>query len=315
MGHAAEDILVDCLTFPIATGQEDSRRDALETIEAIREVKRRYPDVQTTLGISNVSFGLNPAARVVLNCVFLNECVNAGLDSAIVHASKILPMDRIPDEQRQVALDLIYDRRREGYDPLQRFMELFADADAASMTAGKAAELAALPLWERLKRRIIDGERKGLEDDLDEALTQRPALEIINDVLLDGMKTVGDLFGSGQMQLPFVLQSAEVMKSAVAYLEPHMERVEGVSKGRIVLATVKGDVHDIGKNLVDIILSNNGYEVINLGIKQPISAIIQAAEEKQADVIGMSGLLVKSTVVMKENLEELNARSWRPSTR
>jgi len=307
-GMRPEDILVDCLTFPIATGQEDSRRDALETIEAIREVKRRYPDVQTTLGISNVSFGLNPAARVVLNSVFLNECVNAGLDSAIVHASKILPMNRIPDEQRQVALDLIYDRRREGYDPLQRFMELFADADAASMTAGKAAELAALPLWERLKRRIIDGERKGLEDDLDEALTQRPALEIINDVLLDGMKTVGDLFGSGQMQLPFVLQSAEVMKSAVAYLEPHMERVEGVSKGRIVLATVKGDVHDIGKNLVDIILSNNGYEVINLGIKQPISAIIQAAEEKQADVIGMSGLLVKSTVVMKENLEELNAR-------
>src|SRR5690606_6122682 len=280
----------------------------LETIEAIREVKRRYPDVQTTLGISNVSFGLNPAARVVLNSVFLNECVNAGLDSAIVHASKILPMNRIPDEQRQVALDLIYDRRREGYDPLQRFMELFADADAASMTAGKAAELAALPLWERLKRRIIDGERKGLEDDLDEALTQRPALEIINDVLLDGMKTVGDLFGSGQMQLPFVLQSAEVMKAAVAYLEPHMDRVEGETKGRIVLATVKGDVHDIGKNLVDIILSNNGYEVINLGIKQPVSAILEAADEQKADVIGMSGLLVKSTVVMRENLEELNAR-------
>jgi len=307
-GMRLSDIIVDCLTFPIATGQEETRRDALATIEAIREIKRRYPDVQTTLGISNVSFGLNPAARIVLNSVFLNECVNAGLDSAIVHASKILPMARIPDEQRQVALDMVYDRRRPGYDPLQRFMELFEGVDAAALRAGKAAELAALPLWERLKRRIVDGERKGLEEDLDLALRERPALEIINDVLLDGMKTVGDLFGSGQMQLPFVLQSAEVMKSAVAYLEPHMERVEGSGKGRIVLATVKGDVHDIGKNLVDIILSNNGYEVINLGIKQPVSAILEAAENHQADVIGMSGLLVKSTVVMKENLEEMNAR-------
>ncbi|MFC0863759.1 methionine synthase [Sphaerimonospora cavernae] len=307
-GMRVEDIVVDCLTFPIATGQEETRRDGLETIEAIRELKRRYPGVQTTLGLSNISFGLNPAARMVLNSVFLNECVNAGLDSAIVHASKILPMARIPDEQRQVALDLVYDRRRDGYDPLQRFMELFEGVDAAAMKAGKAAELAALPLWERLKRRIIDGERKGLEADLGDALAQRPALEIINDVLLDGMKTVGELFGSGQMQLPFVLQSAEVMKSAVAYLEPHMDRVEGATKGRIVLATVKGDVHDIGKNLVDIILSNNGYEVVNLGIKQPVSAILEAAEEKQADVVGMSGLLVKSTVVMKENLEEMNSR-------
>ncbi|WP_432922153.1 methionine synthase [Microbispora sp. CA-135349] len=307
-GMRVEDIVVDCLTFPIATGQEETRRDGLETIEAIRELKRRYPAVQTTLGVSNVSFGLNPAARMVLNSVFLNECVNAGLDSAIVHASKILPMNRIPDEQRQVALDLVYDRRREGYDPLQRFMELFEGVDAASMKAGKAAELAGLPLWERLKRRIIDGERKGLEADLDEALAQRPALEIINDVLLDGMKVVGDLFGSGEMQLPFVLQSAEVMKTAVAYLEPHMDKVEGSSKGRIVLATVKGDVHDIGKNLVDIILSNNGYDVVNLGIKQPVSAILEAAEEHRADVVGMSGLLVKSTVVMKENLEEMNSR-------
>ncbi|WP_083502609.1 methionine synthase [Sphaerimonospora mesophila] len=307
-GMRVEDIVVDCLTFPIATGQEETRRDGLETIEAIRELKRRYPGVQTTLGVSNVSFGLNPAARMVLNSVFLNECVDAGLDSAIVHASKILPMARIPDEQRRVALDLVYDRRRDGYDPLQRFMELFEGVDAASMRAGKAAELAALPLWERLKRRIIDGERKGLEADLDEALAQRPALEIINEVLLDGMKTVGELFGSGQMQLPFVLQSAEVMKAAVAYLEPYMDRVEGATKGRIVLATVKGDVHDIGKNLVDIILSNNGYEVVNLGIKQPVTAILEAAEEKKADVIGMSGLLVKSTVVMKENLEEMNSR-------
>ncbi|MDF5753791.1 methionine synthase [Spongiactinospora sp. TRM90649] len=307
-GMRVEDIIVDCLTFPIATGQEETRRDGLETIEAIAELKRRYPGVQTTLGISNVSFGLNPAARMVLNSVFLNECVNAGLDSAIVHASKILPMARIPDDQRQVALDLVYDRRREGYDPLAKFMDLFEGVDVAAMRAGKAAELAGLPLWERLKRRVVDGERKGLEADLDEALTQRPALEIINDVLLDGMKTVGELFGSGQMQLPFVLQSAEVMKTAVAYLEPHMEKVDGAGKGRIVLATVKGDVHDIGKNLVDIILSNNGYEVVNLGIKQPVTAILEAAEDKNADVIGMSGLLVKSTVVMKENLEEMNSR-------
>ncbi len=307
-GMAESDIIVDCLTFPIATGQEETRRDAYETIEAIREVKRRHPWVQTTLGISNVSFGLNPAARMVLNSVFLHECVKAGLDSAIVHASKILPVSRIPDEQRQVALDLIYDRRRAGYDPLQRFLELFAGVSTAAVKASRAEELAALPLHERLKRRIIDGERNGLEADLDEALKTRPALEIINDTLLEGMKVVGDLFGSGQMQLPFVLQSAEVMKAAVAYLEPHMEKAEESGKGTIVLATVKGDVHDIGKNLVDIILSNNGYNVVNLGIKQPISAILEAAEEHDADAIGMSGLLVKSTVVMKENLEEMNAR-------
>ncbi|MFI9556702.1 methionine synthase [Nonomuraea endophytica] len=307
-GMRVEDIIVDCLTFPIATGQEETRRDGVETIEAIRELKRRYPGVQTTLGLSNISFGLNPAARIVLNSVFLNECVNAGLDSAIVHASKILPMARIPDEQRQVALDMVYDRRREGYDPLQRYMDLFEGVDAAAMRQSKSAELAAMPLGERLKHRIIDGEKKGLEADLDEALSERPALEIINDTLLDGMKTVGELFGSGQMQLPFVLQSAEVMKTAVAHLEPHMDKVEGETKGRIVLATVKGDVHDIGKNLVDIILSNNGYEVVNLGIKQPVSAILEAADEQKADVIGMSGLLVKSTVIMKENLEEMNSR-------
>ncbi|MFE3450237.1 methionine synthase [Nonomuraea sp. NPDC059194] len=307
-GMKVSDIIVDCLTFTIATGMEESRKDGLETIEGIRQLKQRYPEVQTTLGLSNISFGINPAARMVLNSVFLNECVNAGLDSAIVHASKILPMSRIPDEQRQIALDMVYDRRREGYDPLQRFIAMFEGVDAAALRAGKAEELAALPLWERLKRRIIDGERKGLEADLDDALSQRPALEIINDVLLDGMKTVGELFGSGQMQLPFVLQSAEVMKNAVAYLEPHMDRIEGETKGRIVLATVKGDVHDIGKNLVDIILSNNGYEVVNLGIKQPVSSILETAEQKNADVIGMSGLLVKSTVVMKENLEEMNSR-------
>lgn len=308
-GIRKHDIIVDCLTFTIATGQEESRRDALETIEAIRELKRRHPDVQTTLGVSNVSFGLNPAARIVLNSVFLHECVQAGLDSAIVHASKILPINRIPEEQRQVALDMIYDRRTDDYDPLQRFLQLFEGVDAQAMRASREEELAALPLWERLERRIVDGEAAGMEADLDEALTQRSALDIINTTLLAGMKTVGDLFGSGQMQLPFVLKSAEVMKAAVAYLEPHMEKVDGdLGKGRIVLATVKGDVHDIGKNLVDIILSNNGYEVINLGIKQPISAILEAAERHRADVIGMSGLLVKSTVVMRENLEEMNAR-------
>ena len=307
-GMRVEDIIVDTLTFPIATGQEETRRDGIETIEAIAELKRRYPDVQTTLGVSNVSFGLKPAARAVLNSVFLAECVRAGRDSAIVHAARIMPIARIPDEQRQVALDLVYDRRREGYDPLARLLELFEGVDAAELKASRAAELAGLPLWERLKRRIIDGERTGLEADLDTALAQRPALEIVNDVLLDGMKTVGELFGSGQMQLPFVLTSAEVMKASVAYLEPHMEQSGEEGKGKIVLATVKGDVHDIGKNLVDIILSNNGYDVVNIGIKQPISAILTAAEDNDADVIGMSGLLVKSTVVMRDNLAELNSR-------
>ncbi|GAA1393264.1 methionine synthase [Luteococcus peritonei] len=306
-GLQVGDILVDCLTFPIATGQEETRRDGLETIEAIRRLKELHPGVRTTLGVSNISFGLNPAARIVLNSVFLHECVQAGLDSAIVHAAKIVPMDRIPDEQREVALDLVHDRRREGYDPLQRFLELFEGVTAADLRASRAQELAALPLEERLQRRIVDGEAKGLEADLDEALALKPALEIINSDLLAGMKIVGDLFGSGQMQLPFVLQSAEVMKTAVAYLEPHMEKTEDTSgKGTIVLATVKGDVHDIGKNLVDIIVSNNGYKVVNLGIKQPIGAIVEAAEASQADAIGMSGLLVKSTMVMKDNLAELD---------
>ncbi|MFD6568079.1 methionine synthase [Micromonospora profundi] len=308
-GMDRSDILIDALTFPIATGQEETRRDGIETIEAIREIARRYPGVNFTLGISNISFGLNPAARQVLNSVFLHECVQAGLTSAIVHASKILPMSKIPDEQREVALDLVYDRRREGYDPVQRFLELFEGVDVTSARASRAQELAALPLDERLKRRIIDGERNGLEADLDAAMAGgRAPLSIINDILLDGMKVVGELFGSGQMQLPFVLQSAEVMKTAVAYLEPHMETTDDGGKGRIVLATVRGDVHDIGKNLVDIILSNNGYEVVNIGIKQPISAILDAAEQHRADAIGMSGLLVKSTVIMKENLAEMATR-------
>ncbi|PVE12716.1 methionine synthase [Streptomyces scopuliridis] len=307
-GVNESDILIDVLTFTICTGQEESRGDGISTIGAIRELKKRHPDVQTTLGLSNISFGLNPAARIVLNSVFLDECVKAGLDSAIVHASKILPIARLEEEQVKTALDLIYDRRAEGYDPLQKLMALFEGVNMKSMKAGRAEELLALPLDERLQRRIIDGEKNGLEADLDEALQDTPALDIVNNTLLEGMKVVGELFGSGQMQLPFVLQSAEVMKTAVAYLEPHMEKTDDDGKGTIVLATVRGDVHDIGKNLVDIILSNNGYNVVNLGIKQPVSAILEAAEEHRADVIGMSGLLVKSTVIMKENLEELNQR-------
>ena len=307
-GLAIEDIIVDCLTFPIATGQEETRRDAIETIEAIRRLTTAHPGVHTTLGVSNVSFGLNPAARQVLNSVFLHECVEAGLDSAIVPAARIVPISRIPEEQRRVAEDLVYDRRSDGYDPLTRFLELFEGVTTTSTKEARAAELAALPVNERLQRRIVDGDAKGLEADLDEALETTPALDIINDDLLAGMKVVGELFGSGQMQLPFVLASAEVMKSCVRYLEPHLDKADAGGKGTIVIATVKGDVHDIGKNLVDIILTNNGYTVVNLGIKQPVSAIIEAALVHKADAIGMSGLLVKSTVVMRDNLQELNSR-------
>ena len=307
-GLAKSSIIIDCLVFPITTGQEEVRRDALETIEAIRELKKRHPDVLTTLGLSNVSFGLNPAARQVLNSVFLHECRQAGLDSAILNSSKILPMNKIDDEARQVALDLVYDRRRDGYDPLQRLMELFEGKTASSARASRAEELAKLPLFERLEKRIVEGEVNGLEADLDAAMREKSPIDIINENLLAGMKVVGDLFGSGQMQLPFVLASAEVMKTAVAYLEPHMEKTDAGGKGKLLLATVKGDVHDIGKNLVDIIVSNNGYDVVNIGIKQPINAILEAAEKHRVDVIGMSGLLVKSTVVMKENLQEMNSR-------
>ncbi|MEL7974736.1 methionine synthase [Isoptericola sp. F-RaC21] len=317
-GMRVDDIIVDALTFPIATGQEETRRDAIETIEAIREITTRFPGVHTTLGVSNVSFGLNPAARTVLNSVFLHEATQAGLDSAIVHAAKILPRNAIPDEQWEAAENLVWDRREydaEGnltHDPLSHLLELFSGVDATALRDQRAAELAALPVGERLERRIVDGARKGLEEDVDEALgAGMKALDIVNTHLLGGMKVVGELFGSGQMQLPFVLQSAEVMKTAVALLEPHMEKVEGDgdrSKGTVVLATVRGDVHDIAKNLVDIILTNNGYTVVNIGIKQPVSAMIEAAEQHDADVIGMSGLLVKSTVVMKENLEELVSR-------
>ena len=313
-GMNVGDILIDCLTFPIATGQEETRKDGIETINAIRRLKVEFPDVQTTLGVSNVSFGLNAAARVVLNSVFLHECVQAGLDSAIVHPSKITPMARIEDRQRQVALDLIYDRRRfDGdectYDPLQEFLQLFDGVELATSKNARAEALAALPLFDRLQRRIIDGEKVGLEDDLKEAMASgMPPLEIINNHLLEGMKVVGELFGKGEMQLPFVLQSAEVMKTAVAILEPFMEKTGDEGRGTMLLATVKGDVHDIGKNLVDIILTNNGYRVVNIGIKQTINQIIDGATESNADAIGMSGLLVKSTVIMKENLQEITAR-------
>jgi 5-methyltetrahydrofolate--homocysteine methyltransferase len=306
-GLALEDLFFDPLALPLSTGMEESRRDGIETIEGIRQIKAELPRCSTILGLSNVSFGLNPAARQVLNSVFLHECVEAGLDAAIVHASKILPLSRIDDRARQVCLDLVYDRRRPGYDPLQ---ELLATFEGASVASGPPDEHRDWPVERRLEQRIVDGNRNGLEADLDEALERgfKP-LEIINDFLLSGMRTVGDLFASGEMQLPFVLSSAETMKTAVAYLEPHMEKADQGGKGTIVLATVKGDVHDIGKNLVDIILTNNGYDVVNLGIKVGIGEMITAAEERHADAIGMSGLLVKSTLVMRDNLEELNQRN------
>lgn len=304
-GLRAQDLIFDALTFPLGSGQEDLRKDGIYTLEAVRKIKEELPGVYTILGVSNCSFGLSPKARPILNSVFLHEALQAGLDAAIVHAGKIVPLSKIPQEQAQVALDLIYDRRRPGYDPLQEFIGLF-EGDTESVTDETPIE--DLPIEERLKRRIVDGNRDGIETDLEEALQKYGPLEIVNEILLDGMKVVGDLFASGEMQLPFVLQSAECMKHAVAYLEPRMERVEGQRKGKVVLATVKGDVHDIGKNLVDIILSNNGYETINLGIKVPISEMIEAMQRYQADVLGMSGLLVKSTQVMKENLEELNRR-------
>jgi 5-methyltetrahydrofolate--homocysteine methyltransferase len=314
-GMALSDIVVDTLTFPIATGQDETRRDGLETIQAIAQLNAAFPGVQTTLGISNISFGLSPAARHVLNSVFLHECTKAGLTSAIVHAARIMPLSQIPETQLKVALDLIYDRREydsDGnvtFDPLTRLLDEFSGVDSVSAKQTRAAELAAMPLEARLQRRIIDGEKKGLELDLDEALaTGMTALAIINDHLLSGMQVVGELFGSGEMQLPFVLQSAEVMKTSVAYLEPHIEKTDDSGKGRILLATVRGDVHDIGKNLVDIILSNNGFETVNIGIKQTVNEILSAAEAHDVDVIGMSGLLVKSTQVMKENLEEMNLR-------
>src|SRR3984893_10637667 len=297
------DLIFDMLTFPLGSGQEDLRRDAIETIEAIRRVQTELPGASTILGLSNVSFGLKPAIRHVLNSVFLHECMEAGLDAAIVHAARIMPMHKIDERAREVALDLVYERRREGYDPLTELMALFEGVEAGT---SEKEDRSGWAVEERLKHRIIDGDRDGIEADLEEQLATRPALSIINDVLLSGMKVVGELFATGEMQLPFVLQSAETMKTCVAYLEPHMEKSDAGGKGRVVIGTVKGDVHDIGKNLVDIILTNNGYDVYNIGIKAPLQAFIDKAVEVDADVIGMSGLLVKSTLIMRENLEELN---------
>jgi 5-methyltetrahydrofolate--homocysteine methyltransferase len=306
----AHDIFFDPLALPISTGIEEDRRNALETIKAIRRIKAELKEAHTILGVSNISFGLSPASRIVLNSVFLHDAVEAGLDAAIVNASKILPLNRFEEREIEVARDLIHDRRKfEGdictYDPLTEFTKLFEGVKA--VTTKK--DLSQLPVEERLKRHIIDGEKIGLEDNLKLALENYSALDIINNILLDGMKVVGDLFGSGQMQLPFVLQSAEVMKTAVRFLEPFMEKMGGATaKGTMVLATVKGDVHDIGKNLVDIILTNNGYKVVNLGIKQQIEDILRAWKEHNADAIGMSGLLVKSTLIMRDNLELMNER-------
>lgn len=305
------EIFFDPLALPISTGIEEDRGNGRETIEAIRRIRAELPGCHILLGVSNISFGLNPAARQVLNSMFLHEAIQAGMDAAIVSAAKILPLAKIEPEQQQVCRDLIYDRRRfEGdvcvYDPLAELTRLFEGKSAKQ----NRSQVENLPIEERLKRHIIDGDRLGLEDTLAQALETYAPLEIINTFLLDGMKVVGELFASGQMQLPFVLQSAETMKAAVAYLEPFMEKsaTGDTAKGTVVIATVKGDVHDIGKNLVDIILTNNGYRVINLGIKQPVENIIQAYEEHQADCIAMSGLLVKSTAFMKENLEVFNER-------
>ena len=304
-GLSASDLIFDALTFPIGTGDEDLRKDGIATLEAIKRIKTEIPGAYTTLGLSNVSFGLSPATRQVLNSVFLHEAREHGLDSAIVHASKILPLARIPEEQINVCQDLIYDRRADGYDPLTTLLELFA---GVSSVAAVKEDRSDWPIEKILRQRIIDGDREGLIEDLDIARTKGiEPLDIINEILLDGMREVGELFGSGKMQLPFVLQSAETMKTAVAHLEQFMEKTgESSAKGKLVLATVKGDVHDIGKNLVDIICTNNGYEVHNIGIKIGIQEMIDKVKEVKADALGMSGLLVKSTIIMRENLETLN---------
>ena len=309
-GIPAHEIFFDPLALPISTGIEEDRANGRATIEAIRQMRAELPGCHIILGVSNISFGLNPAARMALNSMFLHLAMEVGLDAAIVSASKILPLAKIDPKHQEVCRQLIFDDRKfEGevcvYDPLTELTNLFEGAT----TKRDRSQDENLPVEERLKRHIIDGERIGLEEQLTKALEKHPPLEIINTFLLDGMKVVGELFGSGQMQLPFVLQSAETMKAAVAYLEPFMEKSDSnQAKGTVVIATVKGDVHDIGKNLVDIILTNNGYKVINLGIKQSVDNIIEAYEKHQADCIAMSGLLVKSTAFMKENLEVFNER-------
>lgn len=310
-GIQSQDVVFDTLTFTLGSGDEEFRRAGFETIEAIRLIKEKHPEVGTVLGISNISFGLKPAARHVLNSVFLHYAVEAGLDMAIINSKHILPLHKISEAEREICRRLIFDERTGGSDPLMDLMAYYDKFDASARKEKKEAEIPK-NVEERLKYRIINGEKPGLDADLDEALKTYSALDIINIILLDGMKTVGELFGKGEMQLPFVLQSAEVMKTAVAHLEPHMEKVDGESsKGVMVLATVKGDVHDIGKNLVDIILTNNGYRVVNLGIKQPVETILHAAAEHNADAIGMSGLLVKSTAIMKENLAVMRERGFK----
>ena len=306
-GLSHSDLIFDALTFPIGTGDEDLRKDGIATLEAIKRIKAEIPGAYTTLGLSNVSFGLSPATRQVLNSVFLHEARQYGLDSAIVHASKILPLARIPEEQIKVCQDLIYDRRTSDYDPLTTLLELFAGVSAVETVKVDRTDWT---IEQILRQRIIDGDREGLVEDLETARSNGIApLDIINEILLDGMREVGELFGSGRMQLPFVLQSAETMKTAVAHLEQYMEKTgESSAKGKLVLATVKGDVHDIGKNLVDIICTNNGYEVHNIGIKIGIQEMIEKVKEVNADALGMSGLLVKSTIIMRENLEELNTQ-------
>ena len=303
-GLPAADLLIDPLTFTICTGNEEDRGLAAETLDAIAAIAEALPECQIVLGLSNVSFGLKPAARHVLNSVFLDHARRRGMTAALLHPGKIAPLHQVPEAEAQAAEDLIFDRRRPGYDPLHAFIALFEGRDGAA----PAKRERPAKVEERLSRRIVDGDRDGLESDLEEAMRDWRPLDIVNRFLLDGMKTVGELFGSGAMQLPFVLQSAETMKAAVRWLEPHMDRVDGGARGTIVLATVKGDVHDIGKNLTDIILTNNGFRVVNLGIKQPIARILEAADEHGADCIGMSGLLVKSTAIMRENLLEMSRR-------
>ena len=305
-GLEPTDLIFDCLTFPLGSGQEDLRRDGIETIEAIRRVKAELPGVSTILGVSNVSFGLKPALRHVINSVFLHECVEAGLDAAIVHAARIMPMHKIPDDVRTMALDLVYDRRDRGErlrpapraDGGVRGRRRRRPSSVRTVRAGRSASGSSTA--------SSTASATGSRPTSTSSSARCPRSAIVNDVLLEGMKVVGELFASGEMQLPFVLQSAETMKAAVAHLEPHMEKADAGGKGTLVIGTVKGDVHDIGKNLVDIILTNNGYEVHNIGIKAPLQAFVDKAKEVEADAIGMSGLLVKSTLIMRENLQEMN---------
>src|SRR5262245_27795892 len=312
-GIRPTDLIFDALTLPISTGQDEYRTAGIETLNAIKQIKQELPEVKTILGVSNISFGLNTYARRVLNSVFMKEAVDHGLDLAIVNYAKIYPLYKIPEIEADLARKLIYFDRSNG-DALQAYIAHFTGL--SQQPEAESAPVESLSVEDKLKRCIINGEkglgdgasRRSIEQILDDALVKYSPLDVINSVLLDGMKTVGELFGARKMQLPSVLDSAGVMKQAVAYLEPKMEKKDGAQKGTIVLATVKGDVHDIGKNLVDIILSNNGYKVVNLGIKQPSDSIIAAARQHGAHAIGLSGLLVKSTLEMKYVIQDLEAQ-------